>query len=222
MKLDYNLLWFEDSEEYIKPLKRRIERYLNDLGFTLVLNVEKTGDNLDKILLDTKTDLILMDLYINKGKTSDEDGNSLIKKIRGHELYTEIIFYSGVKNIENSITEHLEGFYLSNRTNLYEKTKKIIYLTVKKQQHITNLRGLFIAATIDMTLIMNDIIINYLKLNKINEIQTFKQNILLKEFYNDYEKYKFIKYILNTKIDLLKNDIEKKPNNKTLPIKLEY
>ncbi|MFZ3059687.1 MAG: hypothetical protein WA102_08095 [Candidatus Methanoperedens sp.] len=161
MNLKYNLLWFEDSETYVESLKPRIEEYLENLGFTPIIDVKPNGNDLEEMTEDDELDLILMDFNLNIGNAGDENGNILINKIRDHKLYTEIIFYSALPEFEDAIERRLEGVFFSERRDLFEKAKKIIDLTVKKNQDINNMRGLVIAETIDLEAKMDNLILTY-------------------------------------------------------------
>jgi len=161
MKLKYNLLWFEDSDTYLDSLKPRIEEYLENLGFEPIINVKPNGNDLEELTEDDELDLILMDFNLNTGSAGDENGNVLINKIRDHKLYTEIIFYSALPEFEDAIERRLEGVFFSERRDLFEKAKKIIDLTVKKNQDINNMRGLVIAETIDLESKMDNLILTY-------------------------------------------------------------
>lgn len=183
MKLKYNLLWFEDSETYVDSLKPRIEEYLETLGFTPTINVKPNGNDLEEMAEDDELDLILMDFNLNIGSAGDENGNILINKIRDHKLYTEIIFYSALPEFEDAIERRLEGVFFSERRDLFEKAKKIIDLTVKKNQDINNMRGLVIAETIDIEMKMD--------------------NFLLTYFGVDDEKKTVFKKVLDPKFDVL-------------------
>jgi len=207
MRLKYEILWFEDSERFVNPLKNRIQSYLNDLGFDLISYVEPNGDNLDNFITNYDVDLILIDLNLDKGKL-EETGSTLIDKIRNNEIYTEIIFYSGLQNVENSITKHLEGVFLSRRGTLFNKTKKIINLTIKKNQDIENIRGLFIAEYIDMVNEMDEIIFNVINLPPSSEF-FFKDQILQTQFFTDGEKYKIIQRLLRKNISSMKSKLSR-------------
>jgi len=214
MKLRYDILWFEDDEDWVNSVKPRLETYLLGLGFTLEIELYPSGENLEKIIDNPDINLILIDENLEKGKFWKEDGKSLIEKIRQNELYTEIIFYSGVSKVE--ITKGLEGVYLADRDNIFEKTKKIIDLTIKKNQDISNVRGLFIAEAIDIAGQMEEILSKILKM-KGETLRFFMDQVVQEEFFNDYWKYKIIQRFLNQKIKSLKEELQSS-SNKEKPV----
>jgi len=210
MKLKYNILWFEDDEDWVNSVKPRVEAYLLDLGFTLEMELYESGENWEKIIDNPDINLILVDENLEKGKFWKGDGKSLIEKIRQNELYTEIIFYSGVSKVE--IAKGLEGVYLADRDNFFEKTRKIIDLTIKKNQDISNIRGLFIAEAIDIAGQMEEILSEILKM-KGETLRFFVDQIVQEEFFTDYWKYKIIQRFLNQKIKSLKEQLQLSSNN---------
>jgi len=207
MKIDYNLLWFEDSDAYVDSLKPRIGAYLEEFGFVPNITVRPNGKEVKELIDDNDFDLILMDYHLNVGKYGDENGNILIKRIRDHALYTEIVFYSGHSGFEDAIEKRLEGVFFSDKGGLFEKTKKIINLTIKKNQDINNLRGLFIAEAIDLAKLLDEIITIHLKI--INEkTDFFKDRILDEEFFTDYQKTRLINKMLDEEIVFLNEKIQ--------------
>lgn len=159
MDLNYNILLFEDDSDYVISIEDLLKDYLDDLGFKLKLSVEVDGNNINELILDDEWDLILMDYNLR----SSDNGDELIKQIRSHELYTEIIFYSEVPDFEDKIkSELIEGIYFARgRGNLIDKVKKVIDVTLKKNHDINNMRGLVIAETIDLEIKMDSLILSY-------------------------------------------------------------
>lgn len=159
MELNYNILLFEDDSDYVTSIEDLLKDYLDDLGFKLKLSVEVDGNNINELILDDEWNLILMDYNLS----SSDNGDELIQQIRGHELYTEIIFYSEDDDFEDKIkSELIEGIYFARgRGVLIEKVKKVIDVTLKKNHDINNMRGLVIAETIDLETKMDNLILSY-------------------------------------------------------------
>jgi hypothetical protein len=180
MSLKYKILHFEDDPSYVKSLKKLLIEELEDKGYELILeDVPGEPGNLDALLDKEDWDLILMDFYLKQGSPR---GDKLISKIRNHEIFTEIIFYSNNHNFKDDILLHmLEGvFYCRERINLFEKTKKIIKLTIKKQQDINNIRGMVIAETIFLENKIENLLIKFFGVD--DEIDAVFQKILDPQF----------------------------------------
>jgi len=195
MDLKYDILLFEDDSDYVDSIHGLLKDYIDDLGFKLELNVEADGTRLDKLFSSNNDwDLILMDYNLR----SSEKGDELIKKIRSHELYTEIIFYSEAHDFEDKIRSDLvDGVYfVRGRNNLLEKVKKVIDVTLKKNQDVNNMRGLVIAETIDIETKMDNLILSYFG-RPDDEIRKVFEKILEPNFvgFTTYKKYEFINKI---------------------------
>lgn len=199
MSLIYRILWFENSKRYISSLTPLLEDYLGEKGLDLEVRIEKDDRNIDEIINSLDVNLILLDYNLNQGKKGDK----LLKLIRNNELYTEAIIYSVQHNYQRQIRGKIEGVYFSRRRVLEDKVKKIIDVTIKKYQDIDNQRGVFIAGAIDIINQVEEIILKVLQLNS-DRIDVFKNRIMGKEFYTDYQKYRFV-------LDLLQ-DIKKNMN----------
>jgi len=211
MRLRYNILWFENDDDWVNSIRPRLERYLLDLGFTLETELYDSGENLEEIINNPEINLILIDENLEEGEFWKGDGKSLIERIRQNELYTEIIFYSGISVVE--ITKGLEGVYLADRDNIFEKTTKIIDLTIKKNQDISNIRGLFIAEAIDIAGQMEEILSEILKMKE-EARRFFINEVVQEEFFTDYAKYKIIQRFLKQKIKSLKAQLQSASNKK--------
>jgi len=189
--LDYNIIWFEDDPDTIKLLKPDFEDYLSELGYELELIDQDDDKNLSQLLEKYDTDLILVDQNL----AESAKGNVLINKLRNTlEIYTEVIYYSEVKEFEPE-SYPLEGVYFATRETLRNKTKKIIDLTIKRNQDIKSVRGLFIAEAIDMANKMKDIIAKILNLDGENKA-FFMDEIINEEAFTDSIKYRIIKSYL--------------------------
>lgn len=210
MRLEYSIVWFEDSEEYINSLEPQIKEYLKELGFDLDLKRISGDINITEVITNKDVNLILVDQKLSNGRT----GADLIETIRNNEFYTEAVFYSAFSGFPGKIKQQLEGVYYTKRDNLLEKTKKVINLTIKKNQDISNVRGLFIAETIDLTDQMEKIISKILKLSG-PEREFFEYSIVQDEFLNEFAKFRIIKRFLRQEIAALEQKIQKSGDGKT-------
>jgi len=114
LELQYSILWFEDSDRLLRLYEKRIGRYLDDLGgFSLDLTHKEDTGNLDQCL-NQDYDLILVDWNLNPDESGDTlSGEELIREIRRREIFTEIIFYSGIDDFEAQEFK-LDGVYFTN------------------------------------------------------------------------------------------------------------
>jgi len=198
MRLNYHIAWIEEDPEFIRPQRERIENYLTELGFFPKIHIQRNGKNILKILEDNDFNLILMDEHLPAEDGEEDQGHELIDRIRNFDLYTEIIFYSGKINIAKDIEKKYEGVFYADRDTFFEKTRRIIDLTIKKQQDISNQRGLFIAEAIDIASNMEEIIIKVMI--KEEKSNFFNNNVIREEFFTDIAKYKILQRLLKNNI----------------------
>ena len=208
MNLKYKILLFEDDESYVESLRRLLSLELGTLGFELTLE-HYPGEpaNLPDKLGKSKWDLILMDYYLKSGS---KRGDKILPAIRSSGVLTNIIYYSEHPNFKEEISkEELEGVYTCRgRTNLPQKVKQIIEVTLKQHLDVNHLRGLIIAETIDLVHQMDEIILSNIKMD-VNDQIFVKEKILGEEFFTDYQKYRIIKRIFDKEIDRLNRSLEK-------------
>jgi len=207
MDLNYNILLFEDDSGYVESIEGLLEDYLDDLGFELKLCVKADGNQLNELISDDKWNLILMDYNLRLSEKGDE----LIKQIRSHELYTEIIFYSEDVDFGDKIqSELIDGIYfVRGRGILIDKVKKVIDVTLKKNHDINNMRGLVIAETIDLEIKMDSLILSYFGSD--DEKRRVFQKVLDPKFdaLSTKNKYDLINKICKERIASLNDSLDK-------------
>ncbi|HIP33691.1 MAG TPA: hypothetical protein EYG89_02930, partial [Bacteroidia bacterium] len=165
MKLEYKVLWIEDTPKSIRRDKRLIKSYVEDLGFDFEVNEITNFIDFEQNIGYKNTaeyDLLLVDLDLGNQETKDE-GESIIRKIRDEKVYTEIVFYSSqYEELQKKLSEHfVEGIFTSSREELKDKVEQIIDVTIKKTQDVNNLRGLIMAEVAELDRIKERIIKGY-------------------------------------------------------------
>lgn len=163
MKLDFNVLWFDDQKNYVSAVEDSLGDFLEEQGFELDVNWQ-TGDKNLKELVNTQAfnnfDLILVDYDLgNKSIHGDE----LASVIRDN-FYTDIIFYSGLEKqkLKELIAQKpVDGVYCANRKNLAEAIIKVVETTIRIFQHPNALRGMVMAETADFDDIITNCLLTY-------------------------------------------------------------
>ncbi len=162
MKLDYNILWFEDDNKSFNDKKIFIKSILDDF----YLNFPEPRHEIDGKNIDTidysKYDLIIADMNLAK----QEKAMSLLDKIRKQNIFTEVLFYSS--DGENAVRKELanyniDGAYCSGRNieDFEFKAREVIQTIIKKTQDLVNLRGLVMSEVSELDSLMEDIIFKY-------------------------------------------------------------
>lgn len=194
MKLQYNILWLDnDLKEYITNGDvNSINDFLIDLGFEP--NIIPVFDESDiNTHLNIDYDLIISDFNLNK-----ETGDVIIYKLREEKrLDTEILFYSAKTNFiqDPEVKERLAFMERINihigRDNLLHKIEKVIQLTVKKLFELNATRGLITAATSDLDVEIQDIVMQLIDKKKIeeSELYQFIENKVISPMQEKLEKF---------------------------------
>lgn len=157
MNLQYSILWIENDSDWVGSIDDEIKDFLIDMGFdpSITLHAKEDAD------MYNDYDLILMDMALEDAKS----GDMLIKEIRNHNIFSDVVFYTGggVRTIrEKANTLGLEGVYFADRqTNFIDKVKTIILTTIKKVQDLNNIRGLVMDEVSQLDKQMEDIIYYY-------------------------------------------------------------
>lgn len=161
MRLDYKILWFEDTPSWYESVVPFIRDYLEDKGFVLDVDRRENGDGLEALLGKPDFDLILVDL-----KLAGEKGDKLITSIREHQIYTEIVFYSqdGERAVREIMREKgADGVYCASRegSEFEDKVKRVIETTIKKVQEVNHLRGVVLAEVSELDQKMESFLVSY-------------------------------------------------------------
>lgn len=165
MNTKFNILWFEDTDEWYEPARQSLEDYIKALHFLPIFIREKSiiEDELKKKIDNTNFDLIIADLNLSDGTT----GKQAIEIIRANDVLADILFYSndGKDKISDIIrTEIFEGVYLSLRDEFVfdEKAKKLINKTIRRAEDILNIRGMLMDSVSDFDARMRECICAFL------------------------------------------------------------
>jgi hypothetical protein len=200
MKLDYRILWIDDR---ISEFRRdgdieEIRNYLIDLGFTPNIIEAESADD-DTLLLE-KYDLILTDYNLNDGQPNDDNkrhqtGDQIINLVRNYDIYTEVLFYSAN---EKEFTEVATRLYKDRVSfhigigGLIAKIKKLVGLTVEKLQELNAMRGLIMAQTSELDVLMEEILFTMIEKRIPDNIEEKLQKLIVnskKHMSNTNSKY---------------------------------
>lgn len=173
MQLEYNILWIDnDIQEYLDNGEvNSINSFLEDLGFEPNIITVDDESNLDDFIFKHKYDLIISDFNLNA-----TTGDIIIEKIRIEKGFsTEILFYSAKSNFKDNpeVKERLSFLdritFHSNRDTFLDKVEKMIALTLDKLLELNATRGLITAATSDLDVEIENIVMLLIKEKEVNE-----------------------------------------------------
>jgi hypothetical protein len=158
----------------MEPLVNDLRAYVEDLGFKFENpKIESDNSNIDNINYKDY-DLILMDYKFSGG----ENGAVLINKIRSHNFFSEIVFYSSseISDLRKAVLENsLDGVYCVGRSAsaFLPTVQDVIKATVKKILDVNTMRGIVMAETSDIDEKMIKIISSYIETLKEDDKNQF-------------------------------------------------
>lgn len=96
MRLNYRILWIEDSKDWAESIQENISDIVETFGLFASFTILPSESDDQKY---NGYNLILMDLGLAEGR----QGDALIEQIRSLNVFTDIVFYSasGVEEIKN-------------------------------------------------------------------------------------------------------------------------
>ncbi len=161
MRLDYNILWVEDTTDWVDTYRDEIEEHLHSLGFKLNVDSQTQApvapEDIQRLTRD-QYHLILMDYELGQGK----NGADVIRQIRGFGIITEVVFYSAdSNNLTQAKGTPLEGVYWATRDDFSQRVNQIIRLTIRRVMDLPAMRGLAVAEIADLDQMMNSLIAIY-------------------------------------------------------------
>jgi CheY-like chemotaxis protein len=168
MKLQYKILWIDDQiEDYIEMgIKDELESYIERLGFIPTVDCFENGNIAEEAINTVKYDLILSDYNI---EGLNEQGDTLIQKIRDGGVFTEVLFYSAQPDFDtiakNLYRDRVSFFSLigdESFRGFKDKTFKLVDLTVSKIQELNNIRGLVMSETSELDNTVEEILHSFL------------------------------------------------------------
>jgi len=159
MKLIYHILWFDDTEEVFDSLSfDPLEEMFSELGFNVAYKLVTTPESFANEAPYKKYDLIVVDYNLEE---YDSHGQDFIEEVRGHQIFTEVIFYSNKPTTElwSAIYEkRLEGIFVTNREGIINKIINVSKQSVEKVLDVENMRGIVMAEIGDIDLMLDEII----------------------------------------------------------------
>lgn len=172
MNIDFNILWFEDKEEWYTGIKEEIEDYIESLCFIPKIVYLKSifDPDLEKTIQETNFDLIFADLNLNQSDTRNDKGSEAILLMRKNNILADVLFYStdGIDKIQSIMKSDIfEGVYTSVRDDILfpDKAKQLIDKAVKRAEDFLNIRGMVMDNVSEFDEKLKDVIRRYLSIS---------------------------------------------------------
>ncbi|MCG9738767.1 response regulator [Shewanella insulae] len=181
MKLQYSILWFDDSEEFLESFNQEpAKKHLRSLGFSAQFTMVSDPVSFMAYEPFSDFDLIIVDFDLAEYEAHGQD---FIEKIRDHGVFTEIIFFSGnpASDIWGAIKDKkLEGIFVANRGTINTKIQKVVSQSVRKVLDLENMRGIVMAEVGE-----NDLRIEEILHLGVPQLGDEERSNLFKKFYED-------------------------------------
>jgi hypothetical protein len=158
MKLQYKILWFDDSEELFDSLNLDyLQGQIRRWGFVPDICLVNSPEEFLKKSPFDDYDLLVIDYNLE----SYGHGEDFIAQVREQEVLTEIIFYSSgaTSLLWNAVhAKQLEGIYVANKQTIIERILKVGQQTLRKVLDLENMRGIVMAEVGDLDLQLSSIL----------------------------------------------------------------
>src|SRR4051812_36800458 len=89
MNLKFQILWIEDTKEWVHSLEQGLKDHFLENGFVLDLRWLPNSNTFEDASSNPDLDLILIDQNLPGMK-----GEDIVKAIRARDVYVDIVFYS--------------------------------------------------------------------------------------------------------------------------------
>lgn len=159
MKLEFSILWFDDSEEFFDAMDfGYIEGEIKGWGFEPEIITVKTAAEFEAHSPYESFDLLVVDYNLE----NDGHGQNFIEKIRSLDVYTEVVFYSagGVSLLWDAIyANKLEGIYIATRAQIETKILEVGRQTIRKVLDLENMRGIVMSEVGDLDAVLEKIFV---------------------------------------------------------------
>ncbi len=182
MKLEYTVLWFDNSLELFDSLSNEIDylkQSISDWGFIPNVLLVSTGEEFMTHAPFADIDLVVVDFNLEE----HGEGKEFIKKVRDSDVFSEIIFYSAqaAEELWEAIKDKkLEGVYVANKDNIVPKILGVGEYTLRKVLDLENMRGIVMAEVGDLDRLLEEIFSLAMK-----GIPAEKQQYIYEKFHED-------------------------------------
>lgn len=158
MKLTYSILWFDDDQGSFESIDMDyIRDEIASLGFTLKVVPVHAAADFNRHSPFKDFDMIIVDFNLG-----DEQGDAFIEKVRSHDVYSEIIFYSFAEasDLWKAIHDRqLEGVFVTNKKSIESKVIRVARQSVRKVLDLENMRGIVMSEVGDLDAQLEDIFV---------------------------------------------------------------
>jgi len=183
LTIEYQIVWVDDSPDWVASVIGEIRDYVNDHGFAPNIKTHTNSEGFLDRCSSVDVDLIIVDFNLSEAT----DGSRLISELRTTGVFKAVVFYSqdGPSSRQMGATD---GVFYCTRDDAVDKIKRAIDLTVHKLRDLDVVRGLIIASTIDLEAKLEELMITVFG----DRGTLFQEKVLEKGLYDFEKKMKFM------------------------------
>jgi hypothetical protein len=183
MKLSFSVLWFDDRGDFFDSLDIDwLENEIKSWGFSPNIMLVTTPQQFANYSPYEKIDLIVVDRNLE----DYGEGQDFIAGLRGHAIYTEVIFYTAgnASDLWDAIREkELEGIFVSNRGTILQKISKVGRQSIRKVLDLENMRGIVMAEVGELDHLLDEIL-----MVGISKLPLETQSTIFSKFHKEADK----------------------------------
>ncbi len=151
MKINYEILWFEDQPDKLEHDLEAIRSYLWDSGFIMQVEMRKSlssaevDEIVERISKYNKYDMIIFDYDLG----DSPKGSEIARRLRA-EVYTDMIFYSGKEpeGLRKILFDlQVDGVFIVDRRDLADQMEPILEDHIKRACDVNGIRGIVMDET---------------------------------------------------------------------------
>jgi CheY-like chemotaxis protein len=149
MRLEFNVLWFENQPEDISTTIAEIREYIEESGFQPGIDIQRDTSRLEELSEQQERfnefDLVLVDWDLGEPTIQ---GDEVARRVRARFGFTDIIFYSGKAPADLRGMVHklqIDGVYCMPRTQLVARLVEHLDEVVKRLSRLEAMRGIAVA-----------------------------------------------------------------------------
>jgi len=146
VRLEFNILWFENQPDDIATTITEIKEYIEEVGFRSGINLQTDTSHLEALSQQQEAfnefDLVLVDWDLG---IPEIQGDEVARRVRARFGFTDIIFYSGKAPANLRAMVHklgIDGVYCMPRTQLVASLVEHIDEVVKRLSRLEAMRGI--------------------------------------------------------------------------------
>lgn len=185
MNYDLNILWIEDTGDWLEPAKEFfLLKVEEEDGLLINIKTISSGDEIKALADSIKKESLGFKMYdiifVDYNISNEINGYGLIEEFRNSNIDADILFYSDKLNTEQQKAKmknyEFSGIYVATKENFQENAIKLYEKNIRRLTSLLNIRGALTDKTSE-----NDFVVKSYLLKKYAELSDDKKKIISKK-----------------------------------------